>query len=228
MKKIIFGIFAHPDDEAFACAGTLLTESKNGSDVHLVTLTLGDAGVNRDDHDDIAAIREREWRRSGELIGAKSLHYLGYDDGCLCNQTMIDATKKLIDHVTSIMDAASTDSAIEFIAFDFNGISGHIDHIVASRAAAQVFYTLKARDSRFTKLRLVCLPETRQAEHSTDWIYMEAGRAKSEITEIVDARHYHDEIIEIIRTHHSQRGDGEYHINAYGADIGLNYFIVKE
>ena len=37
MKKIIFGIFAHPDDEAFGPSGTLLLETRSGTELHLIT-----------------------------------------------------------------------------------------------------------------------------------------------------------------------------------------------
>ena len=57
---------------------------------------------------------------------------------------------------------------------------------------------------------------------------MEAGRNEQEIDEVVDARQYRDEIIEIMRAHHTQRWDGEAHIEKLGDEIGMNYFIVKD
>ena len=47
MKRVIFGIFAHPDDEAFGPSGTLLMETKAGTELHLITLTLGEAGITQ-------------------------------------------------------------------------------------------------------------------------------------------------------------------------------------
>ena len=49
-----------------------------------------------------------------------------------------------------------------------------------------------------------------------------------EVDEIVDARHLHSQLLEIVRSHHSQRADGETHIKNRGQDLGLNYFIVKD
>ena len=77
MKKVIFGIFAHPDDEAFGPAGTLIQEVQNGSELHLITITAGEAGSNPDNYDDLGQIRLEEWRRSGELIGATTMTHLG-------------------------------------------------------------------------------------------------------------------------------------------------------
>jgi hypothetical protein len=56
---------------------------------------------------------------------------------------------------------------------------------------------------------------------------MEAGRTASEINETVDARSLQDEILSIMKTHYSQRGDAESAIKSQGENLGLNYFIVK-
>jgi len=228
MKKIIFGIFAHPDDEAFGPSGTLLMETKAGNDVHLITLTIGDAGTNPDNVPDLGAVREKEWHEAGRLIGAKSMHFLGYKDGQLNNLAMLEIYEKLLALVTDITKDEPSDVQIEFMSMDTNGISGHIDHIVAARSACYVFYKLKESDPRVTRIRLACIPKSYLPEPNTHWLYMDAGRDDSEIGEISDAREYYDEIITIMRAHHSQRGDGESHIENRGDQIGISHFIVKE
>jgi LmbE family N-acetylglucosaminyl deacetylase len=227
MKKVIFGIFAHPDDEAFGPSGTLLMETKAGNDVHLITLTLGDAGTNPDNHPDLAAVREKEWRDAGELMGVKSLHYLGYKDGQLDNLSMIQIQEKLLAYIDEILKDEPDDIEIEFMSMDTNGITGHIDHIVAGRSACYAFYKLKERDSRVTRIRLVCIPKSQLPVPNTHWLYMDAGRDEAEIDETIDACQYHDEIIKIIRTHYSQRSDGESHIKQRGDKLGVSHFIVK-
>lgn len=229
MKKIIFGIFAHPDDEAFGPSGTLLREVKNGTDVYLVSFTLGDAGTNPDNVADLAAVRDKEWRAAGQLIGAKEQIWLGYKDGHLDNRVLIEAASRL---ETLIRDCVATygDSGreleIECMSMDFNGISGHIDHIVAARATALAFYRLKQRDSRLTRLRLVCIPRTVLPTINTDWLFMEPGRSLEMIDETIDNRELQPEIIAIMRSHHSQRGDGEAHIKNRAASLGIDYFRV--
>lgn len=227
MKKIIFAIFAHPDDESFGPSGTLLLESRAGTDVHLMTLTSGDSGMNPDNHDDLGAVRLGEWHAAGKLMGAQSMHYLGYKDGQLTNQSMIEASERVIELITPIIDTAPADAVIEVMTNDLNGITGHIDHIVAARTASFVFYTMQTRDSRFQRLRLVCLPRASAPQTDVSWLYMEPGRTDDEIDEVVDARSVRDDIIAIIRTHHTQRGDGEGHIARLGDQLGMNYFIVK-
>lgn len=231
--KLIFGIFAHPDDEAFGPSGALLMDVKNGALLHLITLTYGGAGTNPDNHQNLVALREREWRNAGQLIGASGMHFLGYNDGELNNLILIEAGKKiatLVQQVVSETEKHLTDGEsleIEFMTSDLNGITGHIDHIVAARAACWAFYHLKETDPRFTRIRLSCIPKSNLPTHNTHWLYMEAGRDESEIGEVIDARQYRDEIIAIMRAHHSQRGDGETHIAQRGDALGLYSFIVK-
>lgn len=227
MKKIIVGVFAHPDDEAFGVSPTLIKEAAEGAAVHLITLTAGEAGANPDGHDNLGTIRLDEWRNGCAIMGVTSSHYFGYQDGTLSNTNLLAIAERVQELVETI--ASSTEAPIELMSFDTNGISGHIDHIVAARATALAFYRLKARiPGRMTCLRLRCLAEKQLPTHNIDWIYMDAGRTDAEITQIIDAREHHDKVIEVIKAHHSQRRDGETHIARYGKDIGINYFIVKD
>jgi LmbE family N-acetylglucosaminyl deacetylase len=227
MKKILFALFAHPDDEAFGPSGTLLQETAAGTELHLLLLTSGDAGTNPDKVQDLGEVRLQEWRTAGSLMGASSMHYLGYKDGQLNNQSMIDASQQIIELITPIITAAPDDAIIEFLTNDLNGITGHIDHIIAARTACYVFYTLKQHDARIQRLRLACLSLRDVPESNTAWLYMEAGRTTKEIAETVDAREFRDTISAIIRTHHTQRLDGEQHITQRGERLGVDHFIVK-
>jgi len=228
MKKVIFGIFAHPDDEANGPAGTLLLEAKSGTEIHLITLTAGESGMNPDNHADLGAVRLEEWHRAGSLIGAKTMNHLGYEDGKLGNELMLEIAGKIEEFVRSVLAEEAEDTEVEFMAFDLNGLTGHIDHIVASRAACLAFYRLKEHDKRIERVRLFCLPNEIYPEHDISWVYMEPGRGKSEIGITVDARGLRDEIIGIIRTHHTQRSDGESHIERSGDTLGLEHFVVKD
>lgn len=226
MQKIIYGIFAHPDDEAFGVSPTLIKETKNGTIVHLVTLTSGQNGTNPDNDADLGAVRLEEWRRGGELMGVSSMHHFGYTDGLLSNSVIEEIVERIMELVLRTIESVP-DASIEFMTFDLGGISGHIDHIVASRATCLAFYRLKERHpEQMTQIRLRCLSASQHPTSNTDWLYMDAGRPDDEIDETVDAREFHDTIIEVIRAHHTQRGDGENHIARYGDDLGLNHFVI--
>lgn len=227
MKKILFALFAHPDDESFGPSGTLLLETRAGTELHLILLTSGDGGMNPDNQADLSAVRLQEWQTAAKLMGAHDMHYLGYKDGQLNNHSMIEATERVIELISPIIEAASADTEIEFMTNDLNGITGHIDHIVAARTACKVFYQMKQRDERFQRIRLCCLSDQDMPAMNINWLYMEPGHPMNEIDQTVDARDLRDEIIAIIRAHHTQRHDGEQHIAQRGERIGLNHFIVK-
>jgi len=226
MKKIIFAIFAHPDDESFGPSGVLLQESLNGNDVHLISLTRGEGGMNPDNYDNLGEVRLAEWHEAGKIMKVTSQSELGYRDGHLCNEDMIEASQKIMDLVRLTISQNESDE-IEFMTNDLNGISGHIDHIVAARAACLAFFRLKNENDRFTRIRLTCVPKMLLPKSNVDWLYMEAGRTDDEIDEVVDARHLRDEIIRIMRCHNTQRSDGESHIKQRGSEIGMHSFIDK-
>lgn len=229
MKKLIFGIFAHPDDEAFGPSGALLKEVRDGNELHLITFTDGSGpeATNLDNLPNLGEVRLQEWHKAGELLGATSMHHLGYNDGFLNNHIMIQAAGKIEEIITDILKNQLQDIQIELVGMDLNGITGHIDHIVAARTACLVFYRFKARDTRFTRIRLACWPRSAFPVINTDWIFMEAGREAEEIDETVDARELKDEITAIVRTHHTQRQDGENFLAWQGSNLGLCHFIVK-
>ena len=227
MKKIIFGIFAHPDDEAFGPSGTLLLETRAGTELHLITLTAGENGTNPDNHADLGTVRLKEWQIAGKLIGASSMHHFGYIDGMLGNIDHVAIAKRLEILVRSILAKQSEPVEIEFMSLDLNGLTGHIDHIVAGRSACLAFYRLKDAGLPVSRIRLACLTQEKHPSQNTDFVYMESGRLKEEIDETVDARTVIDDIYAIMRAHHTQRQDGETHIARNGDGVAINHFIIR-
>lgn len=226
MKKLIFGIFAHPDDEAFGPVGTFLTEKKNRSEVHLICATAGENGTNPDNDPALGETRLKEWQKAGELMDADSMHYLGYEDGMLCNAVYIEAAEKIQRIVGDAITERDDIASIEFLSLDPNGLSGHIDHIFISRVACYVFYKLKEKDERFSKIRLACLHRDDFPDANLGWLYMDAGRTAEQIGETVDASQYIDSIKEIMAAHHTQRADCESILKRRGDRVAINHFLV--
>lgn len=227
MKKLLFAIFAHPDDEAFGPSGTLVLEAQSGTELHLITLTNGAAGINSESHIELGSVRLAEWHAAAELIGATATHHLGYDDGYLCNTTLIDAQQRIARIVRDIAAQHGSEWQIEFMTIDDNGITGHIDHTVASRAATHAYYTLKDEGLALSRIRYACVSRDMFPAHNTSWIYMPAGRTTDEIDEIVDARDVLDTVRDIMRCHHTQRQDADAHMQAHGDSVAINHFIVR-
>ena len=224
MKKILFGIFAHPDDEAFGPSGTLLDEVQNGTELHLICLTGGENGENPDNVIDLGETRLEEWRNAGTLLGATSMHHLGFIDGTLNNHDQLKAAA-MIERI--ILDTINTrDAVVECMSMDLNGVTGHIDHIVASRTTCLVYERLKRKGLPIDKVRLACATNEQAPTASIDFVFMEQGRKQDVINETVDARTYQDEIRAIIACHYSQRKDGMNLIETRGATLGIDTFIV--
>lgn len=228
MKKVLFGIFAHPDDEAFGPCGTLLKEISNGTDVHLFTLTCGEAGQNPDNVPNLGELREQEWLAAAKSIGAASTQNLHRPDGHLDNIAMQEISAEIKLKIRDIMKSYSESTEIEFITLDSNGLTGHIDHIVAARAASFIFYQLKADGLSVKCIRYYCISEASLPLHNTDWIYANKGRTAREIGETVDARDYREKIIEIMHLHNSQRNNCEYALALHADNLGLDHFLVQE
>jgi LmbE family N-acetylglucosaminyl deacetylase len=225
MQKIIFGIFAHPDDEAFGPCGTLVKEVQAGTELHLITLTAGENGMNPDNVANLGEVRLREWQASTEQIGATTTHHLGYIDGTLSNNDHI-AIANQIEAIVRQTTENRDDISIEFISLDLNGMTGHIDHIVAGRSACLTFYRLKSQGLPVHRIRLACLSHSDYPDVNTDFVYMEPGHTDPEISETIDARDIVENVREVMHCHYSQRSDCETQIAKLGDSIALDRFIV--
>lgn len=83
VKPSLLAVFAHPDDEALRCGGTLAHYAAQGARVTLACLTRGEAGRNTDPAllvTDMAAQREQELRDSCSFLGIDPPVFLGYHD----------------------------------------------------------------------------------------------------------------------------------------------------
>ena len=95
-------IFAHPDDPEVACAGTLATWTRDGSEAHLVIANAGEKGVADPtvDAGALAAIRRAEAEQAAALLGLASVRFLDCPDGELENTSAF--RRELIAIVRSI------------------------------------------------------------------------------------------------------------------------------
>src|SRR5690606_8015332 len=120
-----------------------------------------------------------------------------------------------------------TETEIEFMTFEPNGLTGHIDHIVAARLASFVFYRLKNDGMPLSRIRYYCNSEEIAPMHSIDWLFVEKGHPEHEIDETVDARDHRETIIRIMKAHKTQRADRERYLKRQGNRLGIDHFIVR-
>ena len=92
-------LFAHPDDAEFMCGGTIAAWTREGCEVHYVVITDGSAGNNEPGatREQMRPIREREQRAAAEVLGVKSVTFLGEVDGML--EVTLDTRRKVTREV---------------------------------------------------------------------------------------------------------------------------------
>lgn len=72
MRLTVLGVFAHPDDAEFLCAGTLIRLAREHQAViHIASMTPGDCGSAELPPEEIAAIRRTEGERAAALVGGR-------------------------------------------------------------------------------------------------------------------------------------------------------------
>lgn len=211
MKQLLFGIFAHPDDEAFGPSATLIKNAAAGTEVHLACVTDGQNGMNPDNVPDLGAERIKEWHTAGKLMGASSQHALGFMDGTLCNNMYFDIAKQITKIVRQTV-AANGDCELSFMTFDPNGFTGHLDHMAVSSITAYVFYKLKANppaNCTIRELAYYCMPRAFAAGPSVDFVYMPPGRPDKYINRQVPVDNFFQQKTKVMQAHHSQRKDAD-------------------
>ncbi len=210
MQKVLFGIFAHPDDEAFGPSATLYQTAKSGTDIHLVLATDGENGVNDDNYENLGEVRLKEWRESGKLIGIRSGIALHYPDGGINNNIYLEIAEKILTHIEKTLSTYSDPVSIDFMTFDSEGITGHLDHIAMSYITTYIYLKVRAQNLpniELGHLKYYCLPHSVYKTPDTTWIYMPCGRTKEELDELNDYSDIAHKKLEIMKAHYSQRGD---------------------
>jgi LmbE family N-acetylglucosaminyl deacetylase len=79
-SRTALAVMAHPDDVEFMCAGTLALLQQQGWEIHIATLTAGDAGSEQLGPGEIARIRRREAARAAAVLHGR-YHCLECLDG---------------------------------------------------------------------------------------------------------------------------------------------------
>lgn len=180
--KPLLAVFAHPDDEAFGPAGFIALEAKRRF-VHLVCVTNGAAGKNSLEgkekectEEKLTEIRKKELQKSASILGVKSVQFLEYKDGSLCNGLYHEIAEK----IQKIIDDIQPES---ILTFEQKGLSGHIDHITVSMICSYLF----RQNKKIQSLYLYAIPESRQDMKRTKnyFIYYPKGYRDEEIHKTV-------------------------------------------
>lgn len=227
MKKLIFGIFAHPDDEAFLPSGSFLKWVEHGAELHLICATRGEKGQNPDHMSDLGMTREAEWRAAGKLLGARTQTQLGYKDGELSNHLFHSIANDVSQAIMSILNKHGQSAAIDFVTYEECGITGHLDHIAMSYVTTYVFTKLGPDlDKAHHKSRLLyaCACRAISPDADTSFVYMPKGHKHSEIDITEDVTSQLSKKQQVMLAHHSQRRDAKHIIDQLGTNLAYEHF----
>ncbi len=148
-KRTLLSVLAHPDDESFGMGGTLAMYADDGTDVHLICATRGEAGEVDPEflegQPSIAHLREMELRCAVDKLGLKEVKLLSYRDSgmtgsadnlnpeALINAPQDQVAKEIAEYIRQIKPQV-------ILTFDPIGGYRHPDHIFIHQAATKAFY----------------------------------------------------------------------------------------
>jgi LmbE family N-acetylglucosaminyl deacetylase len=136
--------FAHPDDESFACAGTVMKYAERAVRSVLITATRGQRGSAGNPPlcsiEELPALREQELRDAAAIIGFDELHVLDYEDQRLAEAARAEIQSVLVGHIRRLQPAI-------VFTFDPDGVNRHPDHVAISRFTTDA--VAAAADARF-------------------------------------------------------------------------------
>ena len=156
-SRCLLAVLAHPDDETFACGGTLAKYAAQGVRVALVCATRGEVGEISNPSlatpETLGQVREEELRAACRALGVEDLFILGYRDSgmdgtldnrhpqALCQADLHEVTGRTVAIIRQLRPQV-------VLTFDPNGGYGHPDHIFVHRAAREAF-AAAGDDSRY-------------------------------------------------------------------------------
>ena len=127
----LLAIFAHPDDESYGPAGTLVEAAQRGGDVRVITATRGEAGSlgisKQYAPQALARIRQGELRQAADILGLESI-ILGWADKGVAAVDPVVGMATLVREIRLFRPDS-------LLTFHPNGISGHPDHVAITALA---------------------------------------------------------------------------------------------
>ncbi len=211
--KPVLCIFAHPDDEAFGPSGTIAKLSQE-RDVYIICVTDGNAANGHPDME-LARVRREELLTSAKILGAKEVFFFDYEDGTLSNNIYHDLADKIREKVKALNPEI-------ILTFDQKGISGHIDHIVASMVSTFVFGKEKSIKEIWYHVAM-----KKVTKFIKDYfIYFPPGYEESEVDKIIDITDVWSKKEQAIKAHVSQKKDGNMILTMSKILPKKEYFLV--
>lgn len=145
--KILY-VFPHPDDETFGPGPAIHAQARRGHEVHLLTLTRGEATKVRHklgyDKAKMGAVRTLEMEKMARVLKLTGMRILDLPDsglGDLEDDVIAAAVRKGIELVKPDV----------VVTYPEHGVSGFPDHLVTHRIVRDVFEELQSSGSPHPK-----------------------------------------------------------------------------
>jgi LmbE family N-acetylglucosaminyl deacetylase len=153
--KILY-VFPHPDDESFGPSAVMHQQLKEGHEVHLLTLTRGEATKVRYklgySEEQMADIRAKELESVAEFLKLSSLKIMEFEDGMLAHYDPIVLEKVIEDYIVEIAPDI-------LVTYPVHGISGHHDHLTTHFIVKRIYIKFKQLgNSNLKRLAFLTLP----------------------------------------------------------------------
>lgn len=189
----ILYIFPHPDDESFGPVAVMNQQLRKGHEVHLLTLTKGEAtkqrfklGISKEE---MGEIRLKEMECVEHTLNLSSMKVLDFPDNVLKELDPRVLENVVYDYIKEIEPNI-------VVTYPIHGISGFHDHIVTHAVVKRVFVQMRDEGADYLK-RLAFF--TLMDEGSPLWTG-EGFRLKKSDMEIIDCEiHLNEEDIEVMK-----------------------------
>jgi N-acetylglucosamine malate deacetylase 1 len=100
MKKMIAGIFSHPDDEVLGAGGALKKHSLNGDDVRILILSTGLTSREPAKDAEILELRKQA-QASADVLGLTSIEFADFPDNKMDSVPLLDVVKRVEEFLDS-------------------------------------------------------------------------------------------------------------------------------
>ncbi|MDW8145143.1 MAG: PIG-L family deacetylase [Roseiflexaceae bacterium] len=146
-RRLLF-VYAHPDDESFGNAGTILRYTSDGVAVHYACATRGEAGDVPPEalagYADVGALRTVEQMCAARVLGLTGVHFLGHRDSGMAGSPdnqhpaalIQQPIARVVGQIVALIRAIQPQVVVTFGPY---GGYGHPDHIFCHRATTAAF-----------------------------------------------------------------------------------------
>ncbi len=131
LPRKVLAIVAHPDDMEFFAGGTVRKMAQEGSEVREIIVTNGERGSYELTSEELIERRREEALKAAEVLGVRSVTFLGYPDGMLSDQRFNEIRERIMAEMRKHRPDA-------IITWDpFASFETHPDHRITGMAATE-------------------------------------------------------------------------------------------